>query len=186
MLCLHSGPAAACYGHFRGDIGPDGSLKIFLNAYQAAKITIKQEPSINDLNIAEQVLPRIAVTLVARRRLVCTVVLTGIDDPPMIRQRIIEALRFYRYFIRPDVVITQTDCSAEMIHEPLTDSLFSLCREQGDKHGSLKLFVNLEYMQRNPLPKIVISVLDWDNHQPYFDMDMTGLKPYLRGLRTPA
>ncbi|KAF8814615.1 hypothetical protein BYT27DRAFT_7205933 [Phlegmacium glaucopus] len=187
MPCPHSGPAAAFYGHFREDIGPDGLLKLFVNVYQAkaAERIIKQQPVINDLNIAGQVLPRIVVTLVARRRLVCTVVLTGIDDPPMIRQRVIEALRFYRYFIRPDVVITQTDCSAEMTYSPLTDNeLFSLCREQGDKQGSLKLFVEasplvyVEYVQRNPLPKIVISVLDWDNHQPYFDMDMTGLECY--------
>ncbi|KAF8814613.1 hypothetical protein BYT27DRAFT_6963370 [Phlegmacium glaucopus] len=183
------GPAAAFYGHFREDIGPDGSLKLFVNAYQAraAKRIVKQQPGINDLNITGQVLPRIVVTVVARRRLVCTVVLTGIDDPPTIRQRIIEALRFYRYFIRPDVVITRTDCSAEMTYEPLTDDgLFSLCQERGDKHGSLKLFVEAsplvyaeyERPQHNPLPKIVISVLDWDNQQPYFDMDMTGLKTY--------
>ncbi|KAF8814610.1 hypothetical protein BYT27DRAFT_7205925 [Phlegmacium glaucopus] len=190
------GPAAAFYGHFREDIGPDGSLKLFVNAYQAraAKRIVKQQPGINDLNITGQVLPRIVVTVVARRRLVCTVVLTGIDDPPTIRQRIIEALRFYRYFIRPDVVITRTDCSAEMTYEPLTDDgLFSLCLERGDKHGSLKLFVEAsplvyaeyEHPQHNSLPKIVISVLDWDNQQPYFDMDMTGLKWYEvhKGLR---
>jgi hypothetical protein len=32
MACEHSGPAAAFYGHFRKDIGPDGSLKLFVNA----------------------------------------------------------------------------------------------------------------------------------------------------------
>ncbi|KAF8814605.1 hypothetical protein BYT27DRAFT_6963326 [Phlegmacium glaucopus] len=106
----------------------------------------------------------------------------------MIRQRIIEALRFYEYLIPPDVVITQTDCSAEMTYEPLTDNgLFSLCREQGDKHGSLKLFVEAstlvyadEYERpcRNRLPKIVVSVLDWDNQEKYFNIDMTGLEHY--------
>ncbi|KAF8799983.1 hypothetical protein BYT27DRAFT_7263371 [Phlegmacium glaucopus] len=184
------GSAAAFYGHFREDIGPDGSLKLYVDAYQAraAKRIIKQQPGINDLNVPGKGLPRIAVTIVARRRLVCTVVLTGIDDPPMIRQRIIEALRFYGYLIRPDLVITQTDCSAEMTYSPLTDDeLFSLCREQGDKHGSLNLFVEAstlvyapeyERPQRGPLPNIVIRVLDWDNQQPYFDMNMTGLETY--------
>ncbi|KAF8797485.1 hypothetical protein BYT27DRAFT_6936228 [Phlegmacium glaucopus] len=67
-----------------------------------------------------------------------------------------------------------------MTYEPLTDNqLFSLCREQGDKHGSLKLFVEAstlayaseyERPKRTPLPKIVISILDWDSQQPYFDM----------------
>ncbi|KAF8814616.1 hypothetical protein BYT27DRAFT_7219753 [Phlegmacium glaucopus] len=142
--CSRYGPAAAFYGHFREDIGSDGSLKLFVNAYQAraANRIIKKQPDINDMNIAGQVLPRIVVTIIARRKRVCTVVLTGIDDPPIIRRRIIEALRFYEYLFRPDVVITQTDCSAEMTYEPLTDNgLFSLCQEQGDKHGSLKLFI---------------------------------------------
>ncbi|KAF8799984.1 hypothetical protein BYT27DRAFT_6847057 [Phlegmacium glaucopus] len=182
------GPAEAFYGHFRKDIEPDGSLKLFVDAYQAraAKRIIKQQPCTNDLNIARQVLPRIAVTIVARRCPVCSVSLTGIGDPPIIRQRIIEALRFYGYLIRPDVVITQTDCSAEMTYEPLTDNgLFSLCREQGDRHGSLTLFVEASPLvtahqykrpRRNPLPKIVVRVLDWDNQQPYFDMNMTGLE----------
>ncbi|KAF8797487.1 hypothetical protein BYT27DRAFT_7204437 [Phlegmacium glaucopus] len=188
--CQDDGPAAAFYGHFREDIGPDGSLKLFVNAYQAraAKRIIKQRPRTNDLNITEQVLPRIVVTIVARQNLVCTVVLTGIDDPPIIRQRIIEALRFYEYFIEPDLVITQTYCCAEVTYEPLTDNgLFSLCREQGDKYGSLKLFVEASPLvyasevanvrpERNPLPKIVISVLDWDSQHLYFDMNMTGLE----------
>ncbi|KAF8809592.1 hypothetical protein BYT27DRAFT_6511350 [Phlegmacium glaucopus] len=188
--CQDHGPAAAFYGHFREDIRPNGSVKLFVNAYQAraAKRIIKHQPGINDLNIAGQVLPYIVVTIVARRNLVCTVVLTGIDDPPIIRQRIIEALRFYEYFIRSDLVITQTDCSVDMTYSSLTDNgLFSLCREQGDTHGSLKLFVEAstlvyaseyERSPRNPLPKIVISVLDWDNQQFYFNMNMQGLYFY--------
>jgi len=184
------GPISAFYGHFREDIKPDGSLKLFVNAFQAkpAERIMKKQPDTDDLNIAGQVLPQTIVTLVARRKQVCTVVLTGIDNPPTIRQRIIEALRFYEYFLTPDVVITQTDCSAEMTYEPLTDiGLFSLCKEQGDKIGSLKLFVEAstlvkaneyESPQCNPLPKIIMSVLDWDNQQPYFDMDMTGLQTF--------
>ncbi|KAF8797486.1 hypothetical protein BYT27DRAFT_6936227 [Phlegmacium glaucopus] len=56
--CQSYGPAAAFYGHFREDIGPDGSLKLFVDAYQAraAKRIIKQQPGTNDLNITEYIL----------------------------------------------------------------------------------------------------------------------------------
>ncbi|KAF8798435.1 hypothetical protein BYT27DRAFT_6963227 [Phlegmacium glaucopus] len=85
-----------------------------------------------------------------------------------------------------------------MTYSSLTDNvLFSLCREQGDKHGSLKLFVEAstlvyadeyERPRRNPLPKIIVSVLDWDNQEEYFNIDMRGLRPYEvhEGLRKEA
>ncbi|KAF8810558.1 hypothetical protein BYT27DRAFT_7209266 [Phlegmacium glaucopus] len=158
--------------------GPPANInQIAVQVARGAKRIIEQQPTINDLNIVRQVLPRIAVTIVARRKVVCNVVLTGIDDPPMIRQRIIEALfveassRHYHvgeYLCNEASDIHFLSWSFKSQVEALTNTLgfhgsgfqgpgefddfFDLIQEKSASKGFLKLFVVLEKTSQSSSP----------------------------------
>ncbi|KAF8813532.1 hypothetical protein BYT27DRAFT_7181092 [Phlegmacium glaucopus] len=179
--------------YFKKDIDSNGKLTLSANVYKA-KPALKLPmavPSSDVYDIASIVGQKkpthMIVKVYARREsdFACMVDLTGIEDPPAIRQRITHALTEHNYLIRGQLLLTDKDVSTATCHKPLTDEqLFVLCFCGGDSKDILGIFAEVSKVifahenrgqyDMKTISNISVKITDWESGAEYGHVSFDG------------